>query len=111
MSAEGEEQSPDSYDSRCIFCRISNNQESGSEILHSDEDLVCFRDIRPGAPYHYLVVPKKHIGNCKTLTNEHVPLEYDGSWEEYATEKSCHRFGGYKADQLLERLQANTTTS
>ncbi|KAM5164282.1 adenosine 5'-monophosphoramidase HINT3 isoform 2-T2 [Mantella aurantiaca] len=74
MSAEGEEQSAASYDSRCIFCRISNNQEPDCQLLHSDEDLACFRDIRPGAPHHYLVVPKKHIGNCKTLTNDHVPL-------------------------------------
>ncbi|XP_015686522.1 histidine triad nucleotide-binding protein 3-like, partial [Protobothrops mucrosquamatus] len=38
------------------------------------EDLVCFRDIRPGAPHHYLVLPKNHIGNCKTLKSEHIPL-------------------------------------
>ncbi|XP_025064791.1 histidine triad nucleotide-binding protein 3 isoform X1 [Alligator sinensis] len=38
------------------------------------EDLVCFRDIRPGAPHHYLVVPVEHVGNCKTLKREHIPL-------------------------------------
>jgi len=38
------------------------------------EDLVCFRDIRPGAPHHYLVVPVEHMGNCKTLKSEHVPI-------------------------------------
>ncbi|XP_077343067.1 adenosine 5'-monophosphoramidase HINT3 [Lithobates pipiens] len=155
MSAEDEEQSPYSYDSRCIFCRISNNQESGSEILHSDEDLVCFRDIRPGAPYHYLVVPKKHIGNCKTLTNEHVPLvrnmievgknmlqknhvtdlediRLGFHWPPFCSighlhlhvlapasqlgflSRMIYRINSYwfiTADQLLERLQANTTTS
>ncbi|XP_040285040.1 histidine triad nucleotide-binding protein 3 [Bufo gargarizans] len=74
MSAEGEEQGSGGYDSSCIFCRISNNPESGSELLHSDEELACFKDIRPGAPYHYLVVPKKHVGNCKTLTSDHLQL-------------------------------------
>ncbi|XP_075453373.1 adenosine 5'-monophosphoramidase HINT3 isoform X2 [Ascaphus truei] len=73
MSPEGEEQSS-GYDSKCIFCRISGNQESSAELLHCDEDLVCFKDIRPGAPHHYLVVPKKHVGNCKTLTKDHVQL-------------------------------------
>lgn len=34
----------------------------------------CFRDIKPGAPHHYLVVPKKHMGNCKSLRKEHIPL-------------------------------------
>ncbi|XP_077145552.1 adenosine 5'-monophosphoramidase HINT3 [Ranitomeya variabilis] len=71
---EGAEHGEDSYDSKCIFCRIANNQEGDAELLHSDEELACFRDIRPGALYHYLVVPKKHVGNCKTLTNDHVQL-------------------------------------
>ncbi|KAG8010246.1 Histidine triad nucleotide-binding protein 3 [Nibea albiflora] len=61
------------YDKKCIFCKIVNN-EMGTELLHSDEEVSCFRDIKPGAPHHYLVVPTKHVGNCKSLTKEHVPL-------------------------------------
>ncbi|KAL3981087.1 histidine triad nucleotide-binding protein 3 [Oreochromis aureus] len=63
----------DGYDKKCIFCRIVNN-EMGTELLHCDEEISCFRDIKPGAPHHYLVVPTKHVGNCKSLTKEHVPL-------------------------------------
>ncbi|KAE8602372.1 hypothetical protein XENTR_v10013963 [Xenopus tropicalis] len=63
-----------SYDMSCIFCRIANKQESGAELLHSDDDLVCFKDIRPAVTHHYLVVPKKHVGTCKTLTKDHVQL-------------------------------------
>ncbi|KAG9493539.1 hypothetical protein GDO78_001440 [Eleutherodactylus coqui] len=74
MSAEGEQPDAAGYDAKCVFCRICNSQEGGAELLHSDEELACFRDIRPGAPHHYLVVPKAHVGNCKTLTNEHVQL-------------------------------------
>ncbi|XP_075059130.1 adenosine 5'-monophosphoramidase HINT3 [Mixophyes fleayi] len=74
MSAQAEEQGTDCYDSKCIFCKISNEPEGSSELLHCDEDLVCFKDIRPGAPHHYLVVPKKHVGNCKTLTSDHMQL-------------------------------------
>ncbi|XP_053183044.1 histidine triad nucleotide-binding protein 3 [Scomber japonicus] len=61
------------YDKKCIFCKIVNN-EMGTELLHCDEDISCFRDIKPGAPHHYLVVPTKHVGNCKSLSKEHVPL-------------------------------------
>ncbi|KAM7382576.1 hypothetical protein PAMP_002302 [Pampus punctatissimus] len=61
------------YDKKCIFCRVVNN-EMGTELLHCDEDISCFRDIKPGAPHHYLVVPTKHVGNCKSLNKEHVPL-------------------------------------
>ncbi|XP_069463608.1 adenosine 5'-monophosphoramidase HINT3 [Ambystoma mexicanum] len=74
-SVKQEEEAVGVYDSKCIFCRISRGQEPGTELLHSpDEDLVCFKDIRPGAPHHYLVVPKKHMGNCKTLTKDNIPL-------------------------------------
>ncbi|TMS11237.1 Histidine triad nucleotide-binding protein 3 [Larimichthys crocea] len=61
------------YDKKCIFCKIVNNEMS-TELLHSDDEVSCFRDIKPGAPHHYLVVPTKHVGNCKSLTKEHVPL-------------------------------------
>ncbi|XP_074539819.1 adenosine 5'-monophosphoramidase HINT3 [Halichoeres trimaculatus] len=61
------------YDKKCIFCKIVNN-EMGTELLHSDEEISCFRDIKPGAPHHYLVVPTKHVGNCKSLSKDHVPL-------------------------------------
>ncbi|XP_044281075.1 histidine triad nucleotide-binding protein 3 [Varanus komodoensis] len=74
-AAGGESGAAGGYDGKCIFCRISHGEETGTELLPCEhEDLVCFRDIRPGAPHHYLVVPKNHIGNCKTLKSEHIPL-------------------------------------
>ncbi|XP_015277010.1 PREDICTED: histidine triad nucleotide-binding protein 3-like [Gekko japonicus] len=74
-AAGGEAGGGSGYDSKCIFCRITHGEEPGTELLPCEhEDLVCFRDIRPGAPHHYLVVPKIHFGNCKTLKREHIPL-------------------------------------
>ncbi|XP_035258588.1 histidine triad nucleotide-binding protein 3 [Anguilla anguilla] len=63
----------DGYDKKCIFCKIVS-KEIDTELLHNDEELSCFRDIKPGAPHHYLVVPTRHVGNCKSLRKEHVPL-------------------------------------
>ncbi|XP_017564620.2 histidine triad nucleotide-binding protein 3 [Pygocentrus nattereri] len=63
----------DAYDKKCIFCKIVN-REVDTELLHRDEEISCFRDIRPGAPHHYLIVPTKHVGNCKSLRKEHIPL-------------------------------------
>ncbi|XP_075868779.1 adenosine 5'-monophosphoramidase HINT3 [Nelusetta ayraudi] len=61
------------YYKKCIFCKIVK-REIGTELLHCDDEVSCFRDIKPGAPHHYLVVPTKHVGNCKSLSKDHVPL-------------------------------------
>ncbi|XP_039980570.1 histidine triad nucleotide-binding protein 3-like isoform X2 [Xiphias gladius] len=57
----------------CHFCQIANNR-TDTEILLSGDELVCFRDVKPGAAHHYLVVPRRHIDNCKTLRADSVPL-------------------------------------
>ncbi|XP_060937625.1 histidine triad nucleotide-binding protein 3 [Limanda limanda] len=61
------------YDKKCIFCKIVHH-EMGTELLLCDEEISCFRDIKPAVPHHYLVVPTRHVGNCKSLSKEHVPL-------------------------------------
>ena len=47
---------------------------SSLPLFPQDEEITCFRDIKPGAPHHYLVVPTKHVGNCKSLGKEHIPM-------------------------------------
>ncbi|XP_063078711.1 adenosine 5'-monophosphoramidase HINT3-like [Engraulis encrasicolus] len=61
-------------DDDCIFCCIASGSDPTTEILWKDEECVCFRDISPVAPYHYLVVPHIHITNCKVLKAEHTAL-------------------------------------
>lgn len=47
----------------CPFCAIVQKQLS-AEIVYEDEDVVAFRDIRPQAPVHVLIVPKEHVGSA-----------------------------------------------
>ena len=53
----------------CLFCKIAN-KEIPSEFLYEDENYVVFRDIKPAAPVHLLLVPKKHIRSINNLKEE-----------------------------------------
>jgi histidine triad (HIT) family protein len=53
----------------CLFCNIVEKKIPG-DVVYEDEHAVAFRDIRPVAPTHVLVVPRKHIAAIHDLTAE-----------------------------------------
>lgn len=50
----------------CTFCKIIRGEKS-ADFLYQDESLVVFKDIRPHAPVHLLIVPKEHIHSLNDL--------------------------------------------
>ena len=56
----------------CLFCRIAAG-EVPADIVHQDDHVVAFRDIKPHAPTHLLLIPRAHIASALELT------EADGS--------------------------------
>ncbi len=56
----------------CVFCRIIR-RELPAEIVYEDERVLAFHDIRPAAPVHVLVVPKKHIATVNEVTADDIP--------------------------------------
>ncbi|CAL8313108.1 unnamed protein product [Lota lota] len=58
----------------CSFCLISNGQDKHTEVVRKNDEMVCFRDIYPAAPHHFLVVPRRHIVSCLSLSKKHVCL-------------------------------------
>jgi histidine triad (HIT) family protein len=53
----------------CVFCQIVAGR-APSKKVYEDEDVLAFHDVRPQAPVHALVVPKKHIASLVDLTPE-----------------------------------------
>ena len=53
----------------CTFCKIIKGEKS-ADFLYKDESLVVFKDIRPHAPVHLLIVPRKHIRSMNGLTEQ-----------------------------------------
>lgn len=50
----------------CLFCGIVAG-EVPSEIVHTTERTIAFRDLNPQAPTHVLVVPKDHFADAAAL--------------------------------------------
>jgi histidine triad (HIT) family protein len=52
--------------SDCLFCRIIAGEIPGS-LVHEEQDIVAFKDIKPQAPLHLLIVPRRHIATLNDL--------------------------------------------
>ena len=57
----------------CIFCQIVAGKIPG-DILYQDGEVIAFRDIKPVAPVHLLIIPKKHITSLTHLSDAETPL-------------------------------------
>ena len=56
----------DAMEEKCTFCKIVKGEQS-ADFLYQDESLVVFKDIRPHAPVHLLIVPREHIRSLNDL--------------------------------------------
>ena len=51
----------------CIFCKIVRG-EMDAEVVHDEDEVLAFNDIRGLAPVHVLVIPKQHLGSLEEIT-------------------------------------------
>lgn len=59
--------------SDCIFCKIVE-KEIPAAVVYEDDEMLCFKDIRPAAPVHLLLIPKVHFDSLAHATPEHEAL-------------------------------------
>jgi len=57
----------------CIFCRVIK-KEIPAEIVFEDNKILAFKDIKPSAPFHVLIIPKHHIEKVSDLTEANIHL-------------------------------------
>jgi histidine triad (HIT) family protein len=50
-----------------LFCKIIA-KEIPADVVYEDDEVLAFRDIRPQAPVHILIIPKKHIPKIADIT-------------------------------------------
>ena len=55
----------------CLFCNILEKKVP-ADVVHETEHALAFRDIRPVAPTHVLVIPKAHIPAIHDLEPTHA---------------------------------------
>ena len=57
----------------CLFCRIVA-RELPSDIVYENHHVLAFRDLRPVAPTHVLVIPKRHVAAVREADDTDVEL-------------------------------------
>ncbi|MCK5466660.1 histidine triad nucleotide-binding protein [Candidatus Parcubacteria bacterium] len=53
----------------CIFCKIIK-KGIPAEVVFENEDVIAFKDIKPIAPVHIVIIPKRHIASVVNLKEE-----------------------------------------
>ncbi len=57
----------------CLFCNIANG-EIEAKLISQDNEIAAFYDIKPQAPVHILIIPKKHIATINDIKEEDEKL-------------------------------------
>jgi histidine triad (HIT) family protein len=87
----------------CTFCKIIKG-ENAADFVYQDESLVVFKDIRPHAPVHLLVVPREHIRSLNEIKEKDKDIIFRMIFKakEIAKEHSIDK-AGYRLLFNVER--------
>lgn len=53
----------------CIFCKLVKH-EVPSKVIAQNDHLLVFENIDPKAPIHWLIIPKVHYEDARTLPDD-----------------------------------------
>jgi histidine triad (HIT) family protein len=79
----------------CLFCSVVAGDIPAERVLESDRTL-AFRDIRPQAPTHVLVIPKGHYQDLGELIGAGDGLVAEVAETAHEVAMSAGLSGGYR---------------
>lgn len=56
-----------------VFCKILKG-ELKADPVYEDEDFIVIKDIKPAAPVHLLIIPRKHVESLADATEADTTL-------------------------------------
>ena len=97
----------------CLFCQVAAGRVPSTRV-YEDDQLLAFADVRPKAPVHLLVIPKKHaLASVADMKVDQQPLIGQMVWRAkcLAEEKkiaaagyrlifNCRSHGGQEIDHI-----------
>ena len=57
----------------CLFCGIVEGK-ANANFVYQDDEIVAFKDVKPRAPVHVLIIPRKHISGVLDIEPNDGPL-------------------------------------
>jgi histidine triad (HIT) family protein len=94
----------------CLFCGIVAG-DVPSEIVHSTDTTLAFKDITPAAPVHVLVVPRRHITDAAQITAADGPVLADMLMAAYAVAEQAGIAGPDRGYRLIFNIGPDAMNS
>lgn len=79
----------------CLFCQIIDGSIP-SKAVYQDEHCYAFADIKPQAPVHVLIIPRRHIPSIAHAQKEHRELLGHLHWAAAEIARSKGLTAGYR---------------
>ena len=95
----------------CLFCKSATGEIPSTKIFETD-DVLAFADIYPKAPFHAVIIPKKHIKCADNITAENSDIiakifeaialisKQEGLTDGYRIVNNCGDDGGQTVGHL-----------
>ena len=95
----------------CLFCKIACGEIPSTKI-YENEYIYAFADIAPQAPFHAVIIPKKHIESADKINSENSFFiakvfeavaeisKQEGLKDGYRVVNNCGEMGGQTVGHL-----------